>query len=140
MDAVHPNSRLSKGIIEILHHKLVAVNDRIITKSVPQMYCFDQAENMIVEFTFDFKKNFFQSIITQCNHLKNNFRFEKNHLKKMEILTALILLGLTFKEYEDSFKDSIKELEKFVKSYFDNDGFPLSRNPNGRSATISLPW
>ena len=80
--------------------------------------------------TFDFKKNFFQSIITQCNHLRNNLRFEKDHLKKIEILTALILLGLAFKEYEDSFENSIKELEKFVKSYFDNDGFPLSRNPN----------
>ena len=80
--------------------------------------------------TFDFKQNFFQSIITQCNHLRNNLRFEKDHLKKIEILTTLILLGLAFKEYEDSFENSIKELEKFVKSYFDNDGFPLSRNPN----------
>ena len=26
--------------------------------------------------TFEFKKNFFQNIITQCNHLKNNIRFE----------------------------------------------------------------
>ena len=24
----------------------------------------------------------------------------------------------------------IKELENFVKDFFDNDGFPLSRNPN----------
>ena len=80
--------------------------------------------------TFDFKKNFFQSIITQCNHLKNNLRFEKDHLKRLEITTALILSGLAFKEYEDNFKNSIKELENFVKSYFDDEGFPLSRNPN----------
>ena len=80
--------------------------------------------------TFDFKKNFFQSIITQCNHLRNNLRFEKDYLKRLEIITALILSGLAFKEYEDNFKNSIKELEKFIKSYFDDEGFPLSRNPN----------
>ena len=80
--------------------------------------------------TFEFKKNFFQSIIIQCNHLRNNLRFEKDHLKRLEITTALILSGLAFKEYEDNFKNSIKELENFVKSYFDDEGFPLSRNPN----------
>ena len=80
--------------------------------------------------TFEFKKNFFQNIITQCNHLKNNIRFEKDHLRRIEILTALILSGLVFKDYEQNFKTGIKELEKFVKSYFDKDGFPLSRNPN----------
>ena len=55
---------------------------------------------------------------------------KKIHLKRLEILTALILSGIVFKEYEDNFKIGIKELEKFVKSYFDNDGFPLSRNTN----------
>lgn len=80
--------------------------------------------------TFEFKKNFFQNIIAQCNHLKNNISFEKDYLKRTEILTALILSGLVFKEYEDNFKNSMKELEKLVKSYFDEDGFPLTRNPN----------
>ena len=32
--------------------------------------------------TFDFKKNFLNSIVTQSNHLKKNIRFEKNFLKK----------------------------------------------------------
>ncbi len=80
--------------------------------------------------TFEFKKNFFQNIIAQCNHLKNNISFEKDYLKRTEILTALILSGLVFKEYEDNFKNSMKDLEKLVKSYFDEDGFPLTRNPN----------
>ncbi len=80
--------------------------------------------------TFDFKKRFFQNIISQCNHLKKNIRFEKDHLKKIEILVALILSGLAFKEYEENFKIGIKELEKFVKYNFDTDGFPLSRNPS----------
>ncbi len=80
--------------------------------------------------TFDFKKNFFQNIISQCNHLKKNIRFEKDQAKRIEVFSALILSGLAFKEYEVNYKIGIKELEKFVKSYFDSDGFPLTRNPN----------
>ena len=80
--------------------------------------------------TFDFKKNFLNSIISQTNHLKKNIIFEKNLTKKIEILTAIILTGLVFKEYEENFNIGIKELETLVKVFFDNDGFPLSRNPD----------
>ena len=80
--------------------------------------------------TFEFKKNFFQNIIFQCNHLKKNIRFEKNPVKKIEALSALILSGIIFKEYEENYNFGIKGLEKFVNSYFDNDGFPLTRSPN----------
>ena len=80
--------------------------------------------------TFDFKKNLFQTIISQCNHLKKNIMFEKDPCKKIEILTALALSGIIFKEYKENYNIAIKELEKFVGSYFDKDGFPLSRNPN----------
>ena len=80
--------------------------------------------------TFDFKRSFFESIISQINHLKKNIKFEDELLIKVEIMTALILSGLVFKEYEDNFDFGIKELEKFVKGVFDNQGFPLTRNPN----------
>ena len=80
--------------------------------------------------TFEFKKNFFQNIILQCNHLKKNVKFENNPLKKVEILTALILSGIVFKEYENNYNEGIKELEKFVKSYYDVDGYPLTRSTN----------
>ena len=79
--------------------------------------------------TFDFKKNFLDCIINQTNHLKKNISFEKNISKKIEILTAIILTGLVFKEYEENFNLGIKEIETLVKDFFDNDGFPLSRNP-----------
>ena len=69
-------------------------------------------------------------IVSQTNHLKKNIKFEKNLNKKIEILTAIILTGLVFKEYEENFNIGIKELETLVKSFFDDDGFPLSRNPN----------
>ena len=80
--------------------------------------------------TFDFKKNFLDCIIAQANHLKKNIKFEKNLSKKIEILTAIILTGLVFKEYEENYDLGIKEIENLVKNFFDNSGFPLSRNPN----------
>ena len=79
--------------------------------------------------TFDFKKNFLNSIINQTNHLKKNIKFEKDLSKKIRILTAIIITGLVFKEYEENFDLGIKELEKLVKDFFDDNGFPLSRNP-----------
>ena len=46
---------------------------------------------------FDFKKKFLSKIIMQANHLKKNIKFEKNHISRIEILTALLLTGLVFK-------------------------------------------
>ena len=80
--------------------------------------------------TFDFKKKFFENIILQCNHLKKNIAFEKDPSKRIEILTTLLLSGIIFKEYKENYELAIKELEKFTKSYFDNDGFPLTRSSN----------
>ena len=80
--------------------------------------------------TFDFKKKFLNSIISQTNHLKKNIRFEKDFSKRLEILATLLLSGLVFKEYKENFNNGIRELEKLVKNYFDHDGFPLTRNPS----------
>jgi uncharacterized heparinase superfamily protein len=80
--------------------------------------------------TFDFKKNFLKCIISQTNHLKRNIKFEKNLSKKIKILTAIILTGVVFKEYEENFNIGIKELETLIKDFFDNNGFPLTRNPS----------
>ena len=80
--------------------------------------------------TFDFRKNFLDCIISQTNHLKKNIKFEKNLSKKIEILTAIILTGLVFKEYEENYNLGIREMEVLIKKFFDNNGFPLSRNPN----------
>ncbi len=84
---------------------------------------------IITNGSFDFKKQFFQNIISQCNHLKRNIKFEKDQQKKIESLTAIILSGIIFNEYELNFKVGINELEKFIKYNFDEDGFPISRNP-----------
>ena len=79
---------------------------------------------------FEFKKKFFTSIISQANHLKKNIKFEKNYSNRIEVLTAILLTGLVFKEYKENYDIAIKELEKLVKSFFDKDGFPLTRNPS----------
>tara|TARA_B110001452_G_scaffold266378_1_gene273074 strand:- start:744 stop:2390 length:1647 start_codon:yes stop_codon:yes gene_type:complete len=80
--------------------------------------------------SFEFKKKFLDSIISQSNHLKKNIKFEKDYSKRIESLTALLLSGLVFKEYQDNLNVGLKELEKLVKKNFDQDGFPLTRNPS----------
>ena len=76
-----------------------------------------------------FRNNYLQSIIVQTNHLKKNVRFEDNHSKKIEVVTAILLTGLVFREYEENFKQGIKDLEKLTNIFFDSDGFPINRNP-----------
>ena len=78
---------------------------------------------------FTSKEIFLNSIVSQANHLKKNIKFEKSYTKRLEIFTALILTGLVFKEYRNNFDVGIKELEKLIKTFFDKDGFPLTRNP-----------
>ena len=75
--------------------------------------------------SFDFKRNFLNSIIAQTNHLKKNIRFEKDYTKRIEILTALILSGLVFREYIENYNIGIKELDKLVKNYLSSSLIPI---------------
>ena len=75
-----------------------------------------------------FKKSFFNSIIIQINHLKKNFNDENDPAKKIEIISAIILSGLVFKEYNFNFEKGIKGLKDIVENFFDNDGCPINRN------------
>jgi len=76
----------------------------------------------------NFKKIFFNSIIIQVNHLKKNLNFENDPVKKIEIISTIILSGLVFKEYNSNFEIGIKVLKNTVEDFFDNDGFPANRN------------
>ena len=40
----------------------------------------------------------------------------------------MVLSGLVFKEYYVYYKIGLKELKKFIESYFDENGFPINRN------------
>ena len=75
-----------------------------------------------------FKKNFFNSIIIQVNHLKKNLYDENDPAKKIEIISAIILSGLVFKEYNSNFEKGIKALKYTVEDFFDNNGCTINRN------------
>jgi len=77
-----------------------------------------------------FKSDFFNSIIMQANHIKKNIKFENNYSKKIELITAILLTGLVFKEYIENYEYGKRELEKLINEFFDNDGYPINRNPN----------
>ena len=76
-----------------------------------------------------FKNDLFNSIIIQINHLKKNIKFENNYSKKIEIVSAILLSGLVFKDYSENYEIGIKELKKIIDNTFDKNGFPVSRNP-----------
>tara|TARA_Y100001958_G_C21203699_1_gene530041 strand:- start:52 stop:1698 length:1647 start_codon:yes stop_codon:yes gene_type:complete len=76
-----------------------------------------------------FKEEFLKSIILQTNHLKKCLKFERDEQRLIEILTAISLTGLVFKEYNENLKIGLRGVKKIVDDYFDSDGFPLSRNP-----------
>ncbi len=99
------------------------LSERVISWILNANIILDKTDNV-------FKKDFLNSIIVQINHLKKNIRFENNYSKKIEVLTAIILSGLIFKEYSENLILFIKDLEKTVKNSFDKNGFPLDRNPN----------
>ena len=76
-----------------------------------------------------YKEKFFLSIIKQSNFLIKNLKNLFNDSSKIICCAAIILSGMIFKENDFNFKIGIKELEKVVKNYFDDSGFPKSRNP-----------
>ncbi|MDC0426508.1 heparinase II/III family protein [Pelagibacteraceae bacterium] len=75
-----------------------------------------------------FKESFFESIIFQVNHLKKNLNDENDPAKKIEIICAIILSGLVFKEYNSNFEKGIRSLKYTVENFFDKDGCPFNRN------------
>jgi len=76
-----------------------------------------------------YKENFFLSLVKQSNFLSKNLKNLLYGPSKIICCAAIILSGLMFKENSLNYKTAIKELEKIVKSYFDENGFPRSRNP-----------
>jgi len=77
----------------------------------------------------EYKEKFFLSIVKQSNFLVKNINSLFYDSKKIICCSAIILFGMIFKDNELNYKIGIKELEKTVKNYFDENGFPKSRNP-----------
>jgi uncharacterized heparinase superfamily protein len=76
-----------------------------------------------------YKEKFFLSLIKQSNFLSNNLKNLLYSPSKIICCAAIILSGMIFKENNLNYKIGTKELEKIIKNYFDNVGFPKSRNP-----------
>ena len=76
----------------------------------------------------NFKQIFFNSIIIQINHLKKDLHYENDPVKKIEIISTIILTGLVFKECSSNFEVGIKVLKNTVENFFDDDGCPVNRN------------
>ena len=75
-----------------------------------------------------YKEKFLLSLVKQSNFLVKNLKNMFNDSNKIVCCAAIILTGMIFKENNLNFKIGIKELEKIVKNYFDDDGFPKSRS------------
>tara|TARA_Y100000590_G_scaffold226612_1_gene255951 strand:- start:7594 stop:9192 length:1599 start_codon:yes stop_codon:yes gene_type:complete len=76
-----------------------------------------------------YKKNFFLSLVKQSNFLLKNLDSLFYPPSKIICCAAIILSGIIFKENDSNYKIGVKELEKVIKNYFDENGFPKSRNP-----------
>ena len=77
----------------------------------------------------EYKEKFFLSLLKQSNFLTNNLSSLFYGPSKIVCCAGIILSGMIFKENYYNFKIGIKELEKVIKNYFDENGFPKSRNP-----------
>ena len=111
-----------------LKYKSLIWETSIISKRI--MSWILNADIILKNSNFEFKRNFIESIVIQTNHLKKNLKYEIDHQKKIAVITALILSGLVFKEYEENYEFSLRELEKLIETFFDDKGFPLTRSPN----------
>ncbi len=118
---------ISIWIIKYSKYKNIIWDSSVISKRIISWIL--NVDIILKDGLFEFKKNFLNSLISQSNHLKKNIKFEKDYSKRVEILSALLLSGLVFKEYKENYNVALKELEKLVKDFFDEDGFPLTRNP-----------
>ena len=76
-----------------------------------------------------YKKKFLLSLVKQSNFLQKNINNLSPGSTKIICCAAILLSGMIFKENDFNYKAGIKELEKVIKNYFHEDGFPKSRNP-----------
>jgi len=85
-----------------------------------------------------YKKKFFISLIKQSNFLIKNLKSLSYESNKIICCAAIILSGIMFRENDLNYKEGIRELEKVIKNYFDDIGFPKTRNPE--EVFISLKY
>ena len=114
-------------IFKFSRYKKIIWESSVISKRIISWIL--NADIILDKSEISFKKDFFQSIIQQTNHVKKNIKFQNDYSKRIEIICAILLTGLVFKEYRKNFEIGIKELKKLISIFFDANGFPISKNP-----------
>jgi len=77
----------------------------------------------------EYRKKFFISLVKQSNFLSKNLNNLFYQPSKIICCAAIILSSMIFQKNDSNYKIAILELEKIIKNYFDESGFPKSRNP-----------
>ena len=77
----------------------------------------------------EYRKKFFISLVKQSNFLSKNMNNLFYQPSKIICCAAIILSSIIFQKNDSNYNIAILELEKIIKNYFDESGFPKSRNP-----------
>jgi len=77
----------------------------------------------------EYREKFFVSLIKQSNFLTKNLNNLFYDQSKIISCAAIILSGMIFEKNYSNYKIGVKKLEKIINIYFDENGFPKSRNP-----------
>ena len=101
---------------------------RIQLTSIRVISWISNADIILKDTKMDFSKNFLLSLIKQINFLKKNLKNISDESKKIPAISAILLSGLVFKEYNSNFKLGQKELKRLIENTFDKNGFPKNRN------------
>ena len=85
-----------------------------------------------------YKEKFFASIMKQNNHLSKNVGSLDDGESKLICCSTLVLVGLSFKNQNEMYEQGLSMLQKVVKNFFYETGFPKSRNPD--ELTVCLKY
>ena len=77
-----------------------------------------------------YKKDFNYIVQKQTLHLLNQIDKIPNYKNKLVGITAIILIGLCYKDEKNFTLKGLDNLKKIIKNFFDDSGFPKSRNIN----------
>ncbi|CAN1598951.1 Heparinase II/III-like [Candidatus Pelagibacterales bacterium] len=76
-----------------------------------------------------FRSKVINNIVKQTKHLFKNISLVSSGIDKIKSLTALILVGNSFEQYEEYTQYGLKNLEDELGSFINKDGFVKSKNP-----------
>jgi uncharacterized heparinase superfamily protein len=76
-----------------------------------------------------FRSKVINNIVKQTKHLFKNISLVSSGIDKIKSLSALILVGNSFEQYEEYTQYGLKNLEDELGSFINKDGFVKSKNP-----------